>query len=490
MAVWQKGVLHYREVISGRQGEARNVSLPFSRWGVGFVSYALPFGGFRSAHPWLWKFLICFLAVALVIFFIFAGVAGAFAFAAFLPAGLSLAAIGPALLVVGVVAAGVYVGTHMDDIAHSINTSWNNVTSYYNSLSANVKAKFEAAGASWNYEAVGNQEVEFDTEMQAAVSGFLRETVTLSTENSFQTVAPLVNNSNYQTGAFLTADYVNQTWALQFIIEAGNPNAGTYRLVPVQSIWNPETLSVSGGIAYKWALLQQDGTWKVLDAIATSYGTTRYISVVSFQNYGSWFTNIWWYGAGTDQAIFGSLASAMAQYRQIVENRLRVNITAADWVDVAFPVWEWPQGKTKVAVPPGVITGNPSAVSVSISSAQADVIGEVTTADPGAPDYNPPTTGSLNWGPLLLAGQLVKEKFPFSIPWDLKNQLNVFNVAPQAPVVDVDIPNFIKLGGMTIPLDFTLDLTRFDTIALITRWFVTLLVDIGFILMIRRLMPE
>ena len=402
-----------------------------------------------------------------------------------------MAAIGPALLMVGVVAAGVYVGTHMDDIAHGINTSWNSITSYYNSLSSSVKAKFEAAGASWNYEAVGNQEVEFDTEMQAAVSGFLRETVTLSTENSFQTVAPLVNNSNYQNGDFLTASYVEQTWALEFVIEAGNPNAGTYRLVPVTSIWNPETLSVSGGaITYKWALLQQDGTWKVLDTIATPYGTTRYMNVVSFQNYGSWFSGVWTYGAGTNQAIFGSLASAMAQYGQIVANRLHLTLTAADWVDVKFPVWEWPQGKTKVAVPPGVITGNPSAVSVSISSAQADVIGEVATADPGPPDYTPPTTGSLNWGPLLMAGQLLKEKFPFSIPWDLKNQLNVFNVQPQAPIVDVNIPNFIQLGGVTIPLHFTLDLTQFDTIALITRWFVTLLVDIGFILMIRRLMPE
>lgn len=466
------------------------MSLLFSHWG-GFMGYALPFRSFRLSHPWLWKFFISFLAVTLVIFFMFAGVASAFAYVSFLPAGLSLSSIGQALLVVGVVAAGVYVGTHMDDIAHSINTSWNEITNYYNSLSSSVKAKFEAAGANWNYEAVGNQEVEFDMEMQSAVSGFLREMVTLSTENSFQTVAPLVNNSNYQDGEFLTANYVNQTWALQFDIEAGNPNAGTYRLVPVKTIWNPENMYVSGGsIIYKWALLQEDGTWKIVDTIATAYGTTRYMNVVSFQSHGSWFSNVWTYGAGTNQAIFGSLASAMAQYGQIVANRLRVNITEADWVDVAFPVWEWPQGKTKVVIPPGVITGNPSAVSVSISSAQADVIGEITTADPGAPDYTPPTEGTLNWDPLLMAGQLVKEKFPFSIPWDLKNQLNVFNVQPQAPVVDVNIPNFIQFGGMTIPLNFKIDLTRFDTIALITRWFVTLLVDIGFILSIRRLMPE
>lgn len=458
------------------------------------MGYSLPFQRFRFDHPWIWKILISFLVVSLIVFFMFSGVVGAFAFAAFLPAALSLSALGPALLVVAVVAAGVYVGTNSDQITQNINAGWNRATSYYNSLSATTKAKFDAVGANWNYEAVGDQTISLDTDMKTAVTGFLRETVTLSTANSFENLAPMVNGANYATGALLTEAYVNANWALSFTVAAGLPNAGTYKLVPTLTLWNSETLVVQGGsLQYKWASLQADGTYKVLDTIATQYGSTRYMNITGV-GYGEWFSNVWTYGAGSSASIMGSVSSAVAQYKQIVAARLQLtSITAADWVDVTFPEWEWPQAKDEIKVPPGVITGSNTAPKVNVTTAQAEYIGDVvaTPTNPNLPpDYTPPTTGGLNFAPLMFAGQLLTDKFPFSIPWDLKAQLNVFNVTPQAPVVNIDIPKFVSVGGVNMPLKFDVDLTQFNTLALITRWFLTLLIDIGFILMIRRLMPE
>jgi len=165
---------------------------------------------------------------------------------------------------------------------------------------------------------------------------------------------------------------------------------------------------------------------------------------------------------------------------------------------IPVPV-DYPKKPKDVAIPippdvviPGEIEGTYD-ISVPIAQEIAQSIPvEGVIDDPVNPpiDFDPPKEGGLNFAPLLLAGQLLKEKFPFSIPWDLKNQLNVFNVTPQAPVIAVNVPNFIKIGNYTIPLNFVIDLTQFDKIAQLTRWFVTLLVDIGFILMIRRLMPE
>lgn len=105
-------------------------------------------------------------------------------------------------------------------------------------------------------------------------------------------------------------------------------------------------------------------------------------------------------------------------------------------------------------------------------------------------NFDPPTGGGLDFSKFIFAGEMFINKFPFSIPWDLKKQLDIFNVEPQAPVINVDVPEFVSIGNLTIPLKFDIDFTQFDTLATIIRWFTTLLVDIGFILMIRRLLPE
>ncbi|MFD3274583.1 hypothetical protein ACE3MS_31305 [Paenibacillus dendritiformis] len=100
------------------------------------------------------------------------------------------------------------------------------------------------------------------------------------------------------------------------------------------------------------------------------------------------------------------------------------------------------------------------------------------------------TSERINWEPLKLAGSVFTNKFPFSIPWDIKRQLDVFNVAPQAPVFSIDKPDFLKIAGHTYPLKMKIDLSSFDVVAAITRWFLIIAFDLGVILSMRRFMPE
>ena len=73
---------------------------------------------------------------------------------------------------------------------------------------------------------------------------------------------------------------------------------------------------------------------------------------------------------------------------------------------------------------------------------------------------------SLDFSPMYLTN--VTEKFPFSLPWDIGRLIQRFDVDPVAPVFDISI------FSETI----TLDLTEFDELAAIVKFFVL----IGFIL--------
>lgn len=124
---------------------------------------------------------------------------------------------------------------------------------------------------------------------------------------------------------------------------------------------------------------------------------------------------------------------------------------------------------------------------VDVNVRTGEKVGDVTANPPL--DLNPPS-GSINWGPLKAVGSLFTTKFPFSIPWDIARQLSIFNVKPQTPVFDVDIAKFFDYGGTKFGMKFHVDLSAFDTIAVIARWASTIVFDIGLILSIRKFMPE
>ncbi|MMZ55470.1 hypothetical protein D1872_173240 [compost metagenome] len=110
---------------------------------------------------------------------------------------------------------------------------------------------------------------------------------------------------------------------------------------------------------------------------------------------------------------------------------------------------------------------------------------------PGEPCEGPECeqcSEKLNFKPLLAAGDTFTRKFPFSLPWDLYRQIKVFDVEPKAPKIVIDY-NF-KIGGTDMNPKWELSLAWLDPLATWIRWILTIVVDIAYILILRRLLPE
>lgn len=113
-------------------------------------------------------------------------------------------------------------------------------------------------------------------------------------------------------------------------------------------------------------------------------------------------------------------------------------------------------------------------------------------------DFANPTK-SIDWAPLVMNAQALTTKFPFSLPWDLLRQLGIFDVEPETPVFKINIKEYLKLGetddegnflGISVPMKFDVDLSMFDPVAAIVRWFTRIIWVIGLIFVLRKLLPE
>lgn len=151
--------------------------------------------------------------------------------------------------------------------------------------------------------------------------------------------------------------------------------------------------------------------------------------------------------------------------------------------------WNWVNARDKTIVKPATIPEIAEYVGTDVDTAEKiknETKGEGST---GTGSLKNPTK-AIVWTPLMMAGTAMTTKFPFSLPWDLINQLKIFDVAPQAPKFDINIPDYLQISGQTIPLAFTLDLSLFDKVAVVVRWFNVIIWDIALILVLRRLLPE
>jgi len=151
---------------------------------------------------------------------------------------------------------------------------------------------------------------------------------------------------------------------------------------------------------------------------------------------------------------------------------------------VAFPTRAEPIEGTSI----GELTGTwTDVLTGEIITSEVDV--PVVPKPPGEIDLSKPNL-KLSFLPLMMTGELMKEKFPFSIPFDFLRQLKIFDVKPKAPVIKVNIPKYLQIEGTSIPMKFDIDLSFFDMVADWIRWGNIILFDIGLIFMIRRFMPE
>jgi len=78
---------------------------------------------------------------------------------------------------------------------------------------------------------------------------------------------------------------------------------------------------------------------------------------------------------------------------------------------------------------------------------------------------------------------IIQTKFPFSIPWDLKNAVTMMQATAVIPVFTIPF----VIPSINFTDEIVLDLTQFDYLAKITRWFILALFMIGLILVTRKL---
>ncbi|KAB7663025.1 hypothetical protein [Bacillus sp. B1-b2] len=135
-----------------------------------------------------------------------------------------------------------------------------------------------------------------------------------------------------------------------------------------------------------------------------------------------------------------------------------------------------PVGNTWAPVDTGVIVGNPT----------------IPGGGTGEGDGGSTSKPKLNMTPLTIALGTIKDKFPFSIPWDFQRMLERFNLDPKTPIFKIGSKENIELGGITIPVDYDFDInfSFFDPVAKIARWGLILAFDIWLVFALRRMTPD
>ena len=118
----------------------------------------------------------------------------------------------------------------------------------------------------------------------------------------------------------------------------------------------------------------------------------------------------------------------------------------------------------------------PQTIPQTIARAVPDEIARLAEGNPAIPI--PPPTGGINLDPLK-SMPLLREVFPFCIPFDFVDIIKLFNAVPEAPVIEVNFPSSVFVGGGS----FDFDLSRFDQIAVMFRWLITILFIVGLMML-------
>ncbi|MCD4747417.1 MAG: hypothetical protein K8R58_14055 [Bacteroidales bacterium] len=97
-------------------------------------------------------------------------------------------------------------------------------------------------------------------------------------------------------------------------------------------------------------------------------------------------------------------------------------------------------------------------------------------------EFDLPTEGSFDWTRLNMNIELVTDKFPFSIPFDLADAIGNLVAEPEVPILEQDLV-LAGIDGGTLTLDFT----PFQPLANIIKWGILIIFNIGLILLTRRI---
>lgn len=186
-----------------------------------------------------------------------------------------------------------------------------------------------------------------------------------------------------------------------------------------------------------------------------------------------------------------------------VDTPISVPLNPGYFGDVDIPIPLVPQHGYDVLNPDGSIS-IPGAVANDIPFTDTIPLNPADTDNPdipGNPDIpaNPdipvippfdiPDIGtgegavSLDFSPLLTAAETLTNKFPFSIPWDLKRSFESIVVPAKAPKWTINFTKNFFVGGTTVDIDFAI----FEKWAVIIRWGILIAFNFALILASRKL---
>ena len=138
-----------------------------------------------------------------------------------------------------------------------------------------------------------------------------------------------------------------------------------------------------------------------------------------------------------------------------------LNGNPSDVVGDKAPSWV---GNGNVSVPsvdnPSIGVSDDAFVNSGVVDKPTDTPTDTPTDKPSWLPSFPSFGDELDFSPLYMTN--IKEKFPFSLPWDFKNLINMFDVDPVAPKFEIPF-----LGN-----NITLDFSYFEEWAIIIRFFI------------------
>lgn len=415
-----------------------------------------------------------------------------------LPNKLILSKAGQAGLISATVGAGIYVGSNTEGITEGIADFGSNINTFWDSLSQSTKDKFIALEEQMMI-ATGDTEFTLDADVLAAINAFMAKSVIFDYANVTPVIPVSYITSGPISGSIHSAQHVD-AYKVATGVWAGNE----YAFIPIHVEYEGIFFSK---VMYTWAKKLQNGTYEALNEVTVSpiqlggftidatsslpYLRVYYLDPLFGNPLQIWARVPTPISAGElDFHVKATITQAIATYMQYANVLSQGALAPAGWADAlpAPQTGELTEGK-KIAIPQGLVTVGQAAntTELTITAADAQVIADSIGAVSQPGTYDPPA-GSIDWTPLLTLGNLFTTKFPFSIPWDVKRQLDVFNVQPQAPFFNINTG--FSVGGVFQPIKFTIDLSSFDMVATFIRWIMTIAFDLAIILSIRRLMPE
>lgn len=357
----------------------------------------------------------------------------AFNWAALAPVAVSLPGLGHAALLVAVVAAGVYVGLHYDDIVESITARYDKIADYFDTLPTETKAEFENAGQAIKTDS--DTYLPVSEAMHTAAIGYIeqylqRQYVVPSSfaipnisdgcsSNEQNSYSPFRINNEYQLG---------QTNNLRFTYNGCTATEINFGFA--SCCWNyPGPLYLPDGKSLSFRILQGTQNRTYIQQVNQTSSTYVYETTSTLD------VNTVYNAIRTIEEYLTAMPGVTISYREQVYKDV--------YPEIEIPA---PAADTRVYVPAGSITiPQQGEIVVSIPDTVIDqVVPKEYTESPDVPSegiiggiaqvfapvidfFKDGIVGNINdvnIDALKSIPATVTTKFPFSLPWDAGRALD------------------------------------------------------------------